>query len=111
MAEPPPLLGEIDSDAPDPSRALARMVPFGIFTAPFNITGQPAMSVPTWTWTEGHLPIGVQLVAAPGREDLLLQSGRPAGAGTAVDNPDTWDLCRECQPRYVTPLPRRERRE
>ena len=73
LAEPPPLLGEIDSDAPDPSHALARMIPFGIFTAPFNITGQPAMSVPTWTWLEDNLPIGVQLVAAPGREDLLLR--------------------------------------
>jgi amidase len=71
MAEPPPLLGDIDSDAPDPSHALARIVPFGIFTAPFNLTGQPATSVPTW---QSHdLPIGVQLVAATGREDLLIR--------------------------------------
>ena len=47
LAEPPPLLGDIDSDAPDASHALARIVPFGVFTAPFNITGQPAISVPT----------------------------------------------------------------
>ncbi len=46
-------------------------VPFGVFTAPFNITGQPAMSVPTST--SGDLPIGVQLVAATGREDLLFR--------------------------------------
>jgi amidase len=71
MAEPPPRLGEMDSDARDASRALGRMVPFGVFTAPFNITGQPAMSVPTWR--AGTLPIGVQLVAATGREDLLLR--------------------------------------
>jgi amidase len=71
MAEPPPRLGEMDSDARNPSRALGRMVPFGVFTAPFNITGQPAMSVPTWV--AGTLPIGVQLVAATGREDLLLR--------------------------------------
>ena len=63
------------------------------------------MSLPTWTWKEGHLPIGVQLVAAPGREDLLRVAAQLSGT---VDNPDTWDLCRECQPRYVTPLPRRE---
>ena len=31
------------------------------------------MSVPTWTWAERNLPIGVQLVAAAGREDLLLR--------------------------------------
>jgi amidase len=71
LAEPPPFLGDIDSDAPDPSHALARIVPFGVFTAPFNLTGQPAMSVPTW-W-EDDLPIGVQLVAATGREDLLFR--------------------------------------
>lgn len=71
LAEPPPLLGDIDSDAPDPSHALARIVPFGVFTAPFNITGQPAISVPTWP--ESSLPIGVQLVAAAGREDLLFR--------------------------------------
>jgi amidase len=71
LAEPPPLLGDIDSDAPDPSHALARIVPFGIFTVPFNMTGQPAMSVPTFQ-ADG-LPIGVQLVAATGREDLLMR--------------------------------------
>jgi amidase len=35
------------------------------------MTGQPAMSVPTFQ-ADG-LPIGVQLVAANGREDLLLR--------------------------------------
>jgi Asp-tRNA(Asn)/Glu-tRNA(Gln) amidotransferase A subunit family amidase len=40
------------------------------FTAPFNVTGQPAISLP-FRW-EGNLPFGVQLVAALGREDLLL---------------------------------------
>ncbi|MEX1006937.1 MAG: amidase [Acidimicrobiia bacterium] len=71
LAEPPPLLGDIDSDAPDPSHALARIVPFGVFTAPFNITGQPAISVPTWPVSS--LPIGAQLVAGTGREDLLFR--------------------------------------
>ena len=41
------------------------------FTAPFNITGQPAMSVPLY-WHE-HLPVGSQFAAAHGREDVLLQ--------------------------------------
>ena len=70
LAEPPPLLGDIDSEAPDVNHALARTVPFGVFTAPFNITGQPAMSVPL---PASDLPIGVQLVSAMGREDLLLR--------------------------------------
>ena len=39
---------------------------------PFNITGQPAISLPVHQSADG-LPIGVQLVAAPGREDVLIR--------------------------------------
>ena len=39
--------------------------------APFNISGQPAMSLPLHR-SDAGLPIGVQLVAAPWREDVLL---------------------------------------
>jgi amidase len=42
------------------------------FTSPFNITGQPAISLPL-RWTREGLPVGVQLVAAMGREDLLIR--------------------------------------
>ena len=41
------------------------------FTQRMNITGQPAISLPVGRSSEG-MPIGVQLVAAKGREDLLL---------------------------------------
>ncbi|CYV89400.1 amidase [Streptococcus suis] len=42
------------------------------FTQQANITGQPAISLPTYKTPQG-LPIGVQFTAAKGREDLLLQ--------------------------------------
>jgi amidase len=41
------------------------------FTAVFNCTGQPAISLPLGR-SESGLPIGIQLVAPFGREDLLL---------------------------------------
>lgn len=43
----------------------------GAFTIPFNVTGHPAISLPLH-WTDQGLPVGVQLVAGMGREDLLL---------------------------------------
>ncbi len=42
------------------------------FTQAFNYTGQPAISLPLHQ-TDTGLPVGVQLVAAFGREDLLLR--------------------------------------
>jgi len=42
------------------------------FTPAFNVTGQPAMSVPGY-WNDAGLPIGIQLVAPYGREDVLLR--------------------------------------
>ena len=42
------------------------------FTALFNVTGQPAVSLPLFQ-SKGGLPIGVQLVARYGREDVLFR--------------------------------------
>jgi amidase len=67
-AEPPPLLGDLI----DPAAGTARQLPFAMFTAPFNVTGQPAMSVPLHITASG-LPVGVQMVGAPNREDVLIR--------------------------------------
>jgi aspartyl-tRNA(Asn)/glutamyl-tRNA(Gln) amidotransferase subunit A len=45
------------------------------FTAPFNLTGVPALSVPCGI-TRGDLPIGLQIVAKPWAEARVLQAGR-----------------------------------
>ena len=73
MAEVAPKLGEIDDTlTDDPMDAFHRSFPSGAFTALFNVTGQPAISVPLH-WTEEGVPVGVQLVAPFGREDLLIR--------------------------------------
>ena len=70
FATPPPALGYlVEGEDPQRQQRLAETIPF---TPQFNVTGQPAISVPLHMSPEGW-PIGVQMVAAPGREDLLLQ--------------------------------------
>ena len=68
----PTRLGAFDSPPDNPLEGLAMSTTVVLYTAPFNITGQPAISLPLH-WSESGLPVGVQLVAAYGREDLLFQ--------------------------------------
>jgi amidase len=72
MAEPPPVLGDLVPPADNPFEGTARAMAFGTYTAPFNVTGQPAMSVPLFESSEG-LPIGTHFVAAMNREDVLFR--------------------------------------
>lgn len=74
-AAPPPPIGFLTGTAAEPFRGYARAAPYGCFTLPFNMTGQPAISLPLHRTTVGvaDLPLGVQLAAAYGREDLLLR--------------------------------------
>ena len=53
---------------------LAVRANLGIFTQPISFIGLPVCTVPLWTPGE-TLPIGVQLIAAPWREDLVLRAG------------------------------------
>jgi len=69
--EPPVPLGELAPDKLDPAVG-ARMGHLVSFCAPFDVTGQPGISLPLHFNDEGS-PIGVQLVGAYGREDVLLR--------------------------------------
>ncbi|MFN0096987.1 MAG: amidase [Dehalococcoidia bacterium] len=60
---------------PDPERPWKMGRTYGLigrFTLPFNVTGQPAISLPLH-WTSDGLPVGVQLVGQMFREDLLIR--------------------------------------
>jgi amidase len=71
VTAPTPELGYLGPEV-DLFESLARMGTFTAFSMPFNVTGQPAISLPVHEGRDG-LPVGVQLVAGYGREDLLLR--------------------------------------
>jgi len=70
VGAPPPELGWFTAGGPEQEGP--RIVRFIPYTAQFNMTGQPAVSLPLH-WTPDGLPVGVQLVAGYGREDLLVR--------------------------------------
>jgi amidase len=69
--QPPPRLGVMAPDA-DLDQLSSLVGALTRLVAPFNATGQPAISLPLH-WTPDGLPVGVQFVAAYGREDLLFR--------------------------------------
>lgn len=71
LAMAPLPIGSIRNNATSPMDPMRVAGEFVAFTTAYNVTGQPAISLPLH-WTSDGLPIGVQLVAAYGREDLLL---------------------------------------
>ncbi len=86
LGMPPPKIGTLSIAAGD----VANVVRWTPFTSYFNMTGQPAVSLPLH-WSGDGVPVGVQFVAAYAREDLLirvasqLEAARPwAGRVPAV---------------------------
>lgn len=70
LGKPTPPLGLLD--AMDVDAIWQHGGIYGALTSPFNTGGQPAISLPLGEDSTG-LPLGTQLVAAHGREDLLLR--------------------------------------
>lgn len=68
----------------NPRADFERFVPFAVYTAPFNVSGQPAASVPVGLTDDG-LPMGVQLVGKRGTDALVLSlSQQLEEAGVAL---------------------------
>ena len=72
LAEPPVRLGVLDMMSEDLDAYALRLWRFTPFTYVFNVTGQPAMSVP-FSWNGDGLPIGVQVVGRYGDEASLFR--------------------------------------
>src|SRR3954463_14087059 len=69
VGAPPPRLGWFTEVPEDEGQRIVSFIPY---TAQFNMTGQPAVSLPLH-WSADGLPVGVQFVGAYGREDLLVR--------------------------------------
>ena len=71
LAARPLRTGEVHGRGPDPFGNYRRSGAFTPYTAMINVTGQPAVSLPLFQGDDG-LPLAVQLIAQPAREDVLL---------------------------------------
>lgn len=87
LSEPPVRIGEHDATPDDPMAGMKRAAEFVSFTPPFNTSGQPAISLPTHVTGDGR-PVGVQLAAAYGREDVLIRVASQMEAAGAFILPD-----------------------
>ncbi len=73
VSVPPPMIGSFAID--DGERFFREVAKLGVWTAPFNVTGQPALSVPVGLHPTG-MPIGAQLAGPLGSEATLLAVAR-----------------------------------
>jgi len=91
IPELPPTLGQFGAQPDNPLAGVFRATPIVANTMPFNITGQPAISLPM-AWSGSGLPIGVQIVAAFGRDDRLISIAAQleAAAPWADRRPPVW---------------------
>jgi amidase len=71
LAQRPVRIGEIDACSDEPWEDFRRSGEFTPYTAVFNVTGQPAISLPLFHGDDG-LPLGVQLAGRPADDATLL---------------------------------------
>ncbi len=72
---PPFKVGQDDADPIDGETEKLGPLQWTRFTYPFNLTGQPAASVPAG-WTKSGLPVGLQIIGNRFADLLVLQAAR-----------------------------------
>jgi amidase len=72
LAQRPLRIGELDTSGPDPMAEFQKAAVFTPFTPVFNVSGQPAISIPLFQGSDG-LPLAVQVAGPPLGEGMLLQ--------------------------------------
>lgn len=78
LAEPPAQIGRfkpINTDFMDYRNGPDGVFAYSPYTAIFNASGQPAMSLPLY-WTPDNLPVGVHFAAAYGNDEMLISLAR-----------------------------------
>ena len=85
LAERPLAIGECNGLGENPMQDFARSGAFTPYTALFNVTGQPAISLPAGFGEDG-LPTNAHLVAKPLGEDTLLQLAAQLETARPRDN-------------------------
>jgi amidase len=87
VARPAPELGLLD--VTDLEVMSSHAGKYAALTSPYNVTGQPALSLPLATDGDG-MPVGVQFVAAFGREDVLFRLGSQLEAEVPWNTRPVW---------------------
>jgi amidase len=90
LAAPPLPVGAIRDDD-DPAADFEAQKQFTPYTSMWNVTGSPAVSLPTH-WTPDGLPVGIMLATAPGDEATLLSLAAQVESAQpwVVHTPPVW---------------------